>query len=115
MNWKTSKFASSMLSILRSGDSVLDSKLDHRVEDIRQAMMESLRDVVGSDELDHIRARVLYGADVQSLWYVRSDIMGLLAGTYGEAVAQEKMTLLTDMFRGLVPSGMHSRPAGLRR
>jgi len=115
MNWKTSKFASSMLSILRSGDSVLDAKLDHRVEDIRQAMLECLREVLPSEELDHIRARVMYGADVQSLWYVRSDIMALLAGTHGEAVAQAQMSALTDMFRGLVPAGMHSRPAGLRR
>ena len=88
MNWKTSKFASSMLSLLRSGDSVLDASPDHRI---------------------------LYGRDVQSLWYVRSDVMNLIAGTHGETLAREQLVMLTDMFRGLLPKGLDSRRGGLFR
>ncbi|HPW09272.1 MAG TPA: hypothetical protein PLD78_16640 [Burkholderiaceae bacterium] len=115
MNWKTSKFASSMLSLLRSGDSVLDASPDHRIEDIRRTMVECLRDVTPSDELTHVRSRVLYGRDVQSLWYVRSDVMNLIAGTHGETLAREQLVMLTDMFRGLLPKGLDSRRGGLFR
>ncbi|HPH12224.1 MAG TPA: hypothetical protein PLC34_00390 [Burkholderiaceae bacterium] len=104
-----------MLSLLRSGDSVLDAKFDQRVENIRMAMLECLRNVLPSEELEHVRARVMYGSDVQSLWYVRSDMMSLLASTHGETVAREQMDVLSGMFKGLVPAGLHSRPAGLMR
>lgn len=104
-----------MLSLLRSGDSVLEASTDHRIDDLRRTMMDCLRDVRPCDELDQVRSRVQYGADIQSLWYVRSDIMNLLAGTHGETFAREQLVMLTGLFKGLLPKGLESRPAGLFR
>ncbi|MFM2274795.1 MAG: hypothetical protein RL211_667 [Pseudomonadota bacterium] len=104
-----------MLSLLRSGDSVLDASPDDRIEDIRRFMEKCLRGVSPSDELAHVRSRILYGRDVQSLWYVRSDVMNLIAATHGETLAREQLVVLTDMFRGLLPKGLDSRRGDLFR
>lgn len=57
--------------------------------------------------------KVLYAADIQALWYLRSDLMILLAGQWGESDAREKLAAITEMFRGLVPAGQISRPGRL--
>ena len=37
----------------------------------------------------------------------------LLAGRYGEAVAREKIEILTEMFEEFLPRGLKSRPSPL--
>jgi hypothetical protein len=116
MNWKTSKFVSSVMGLMRvGGDSVTGSLAEGRLEAIRQFMMDCLKDVAFGNELRHVRSRVLYGSDIQTLWYVRSDIMNLLSSTHGEAYAHAQLALITEMFRGLLPAGLDTRPAALRR
>jgi hypothetical protein len=100
------------MSIMRmGGDSVPADGPDHRLKDIRRAMLECLIEAHPGDELTRLRARIMYSADADGLWYLRSDIMNLLAGKHGETFARERLVLLTGMFHGLMPAGMKARTA----
>lgn len=84
--------------------------LEYSVDDIREAMLE----LVGADASHrHIGRRIRYAVDVHSLWYLRGDLMALLAGRHGEAVAREKIEMLTEMFEEFLPRGLKSRPSPL--
>lgn len=84
------------------------------MEDIRQAMLDALGDE-GIFNHPAVERRVMFAGDLQALWYLRSELMQALSADHGELVANEKMLRITRMFQGLLPQGMISRPAGLRR
>jgi hypothetical protein len=67
----------------------------------------------GSKHFPQITRRIRYANDVQALWYLRGDLMAALAAMHGEMAAREKVAGVTDMFRGLLPSGLNSRPSPL--
>ena len=50
---------------------------------------------------------------MQSLWYLRGDLMAALASSHGEAAAREKLETLSEMFEDLLPRGLRSRPSPL--
>jgi len=50
---------------------------------------------------------------VQALWYLRGDLMSVLAGRHGEAAARAKLTAINEMFEQLLPEGLRSRPSPL--
>ncbi len=86
--------------------------LEYSVENIREAMLELVGDAPDGS-YRHIARRIRYAVDVHSLWYLRGDLMALLAGRHGEAVAREKIELLTEMFEEFLPQGLKSRPSPL--
>jgi hypothetical protein len=45
---------------------------------------------------------------------MRGELMGHIARRHGEMRASEQIALLSDMFTGLLPSGLRSRPSPLR-
>jgi hypothetical protein len=47
---------------------------------------------------------VLEADDIQSLWYLRSDVMHMLSAHCGETLAADKINALTALFRGHLPS-----------
>jgi len=81
------------------------------LEDIREVML----DMAGpADERSAILVRrIRYAADPQALWFMRSELMGLLARKEGEVIARSKLEVLSDLFRELLPSGLRSRPSPL--
>ena len=86
--------------------------LTYSVENIRESMLELVG--AGPDSsYRHIGRRIRYAVDVHSLWYLRGDLMALLAGRHGELVAREKIELLTEMFEEFLPQGLKSRPGPL--
>lgn len=81
------------------------------VEDIRALMLEMAgRPTEASAPL---MRRIRYAADPQALWFMRSELMALLAHRDGEALARTKLEVLSDMFRDLLPQGLRSRPSPL--
>jgi hypothetical protein len=88
------------------------SALSNRTEDIRQQMLRELGEY-GERKFPAVARRVRYAPDVQGLWYARSDVMAILATTYGETVARKKIADISGQFQGLLPSSLTSR-AGLR-
>jgi hypothetical protein len=81
------------------------------IEDIRSAMLE----MAGKPTEDSavLVRRIRYSADPQALWFLRSELMALLARKEGEARARVELEVLSDMFRELLPSGLRSRPSPL--
>ena len=115
MPWYNSKLASSFLAILTgSGDGGLSAGGDDSVplEEIREAMLELAHTDQSDPGLKVVR-RIRYAIDVQTLWFLRGEVMGLLARTRGEAAAREEIDRISDLFADLLPQGLRSRPSPL--
>ena len=59
--------------------------------------------------------RIYYATDLQSLWFLRTELMAVLAARYGEATARERLDSLTERFEDLLPKRLRSRATGLTR
>lgn len=82
------------------------------VEGIRRKML-ALVIMNNGARSDALVRRLRYAANVESLWYARSELMHQLAREYGEALAREKVDALSELFRELLPRGLRSRPSPL--
>lgn len=80
-----------------------------RMENIRTVMLDamSIEGVTGGHHL--LARRVFYATDIQTLWYARSDVMSLLAEELGETCAHEKLSVISELFDGLLQEAKHSR------
>jgi hypothetical protein len=85
---------------------------DIGMEDIRDSMLALLAEA-GEERAPHVTRRIRYAPDVQGLWYLRGDLMAVLASVDGEAVAREKIVALSRLFEGVLPQGLRSRPSPL--
>lgn len=103
----------SLLAFFQPSTSELASSRDSQVtiEDIRTMML----DMAGppDDESQMLVRRIRYAVDPQALWFIRSELMGLLARREGEALARTRLEVLSDMFGDLLPSALRSRPSPL--
>ena len=97
------------------GNHTPDPDEQDRVKNIRQAILDCLGGVAESQQQSKIWTQVLYASDIQALWYLRSDLMTLLAGPLGESAARAQISRITDLFEGLLPAAQKSRPNRLGR
>jgi hypothetical protein len=82
------------------------------VENIRRKMLAMA--VMGNAERSEtLTRRIRYAANIESLWYARSELMHLLAREHGEAIARERVEALSELFREVLPRGLRSRPSPL--
>jgi hypothetical protein len=112
MRWLKPSLRNSINSILTLGHSqpATASPPGYGIEDIRGSMLA----LIGEDmEKPHVKRRIQYAGDVQGLWYLRGDLMAVLAGRHGEAEARAKLAAINDMFEDLLPEGLRSRPSPL--
>jgi hypothetical protein len=80
------------------------------------APSESMLALLGEAGLKHfpqITRRIRYASDVQALWYLRGDLMAALASIHGEMAARQRIASVTQMFNGLLPGSLTSRPSPL--
>lgn len=114
MSWFKSKLRSSFSALLNGGTSAPAPAIgdDITLEDIRQTMLE-LTTVDQGDRSLKLARRIRYAADVETLWFMRGELMALLARNRGEAAALEELDRLSSMFTDLLPSGLRSRPSPL--
>lgn len=85
---------------------------DAVTEQFRQAML-GLLPIEPSERAHRLGLRIRCAATLQSLWFMRSDMMGLLAGTIGESEALHKLEAISSPVREALPSGLRSRPSPL--
>ncbi|MFM6993182.1 MAG: hypothetical protein ACKOWD_18320, partial [Rhodoferax sp.] len=79
-------------------------------EDIRDAMLQSLAPHMGQGvDIPRVWASIARAVDIQALWYLRSDVMQFLADQSGEPSAQQTLSKITEMFRGVVPDAQMPR------
>lgn len=86
--------------------------LEFTIDNIRDAMLAMLARP-GPDPFPHVTRRIRYATDVQALWFLRGDLMAVLASRDGEAAALEKIEAISDMFKDTLPNGLRSRPSPL--
>lgn len=113
MSWKTSKFASSLISLFI--DSAPDELNDSRVERVREAMLRSLHGLADSQPLDSLTRRVRWAPHAQALWYLRVDVMTMLSTWRGEVEARQTLQAITELFLGLVHANQIARPNRLNQ
>ena len=116
MSWLPASFT---LGLWGKGPSAPAGVRDgHCTELIRAAILESLDGAVTIDAALLAR-RARSACDVERLWYLRVDLMTVLASAFGEAVAHGKLREINALFQELLPGsfmcrpeGTHSAPAG---
>ena len=81
-------------------------------ETIRAAMLETL---AGADSpaARMLMLRIHCAGDAVGLWYMRPEVMSVLASRHGEAMARQTLARLSVHFRELLPEGLAAqlRPA----
>jgi hypothetical protein len=101
----------SFLALLRREEAE-DSELV--MERVRKAILQALEDHVDSfDVKEEIEHKVLYARDLETLWYVRPELMGMISASRSESVARQCVTHITAMFTGQNPGPSTSRFGGL--
>jgi hypothetical protein len=101
----TSSFAALLLEQGTSGDA------EGQLEKIRNAMLDELLNVEDS-------RGVVYGTvwnaidgarSIQSLWYLRSDLLMLISEKHGESKAWKKLEGISELFRGFIANNQLAR------
>jgi hypothetical protein len=114
MRWfKPKEIRSSIYALLTTGSAPapLPPEAGFDLEDIRECML-AMAGVNGTDRTTPLLRRIRYASDLETLWFVRGELMALLARSHGEAAAREKIEELSAMFTDL-PRGLRSRPSPL--
>lgn len=75
---------------------------DHGLEEVRRAMLQSLAGLTGC-EVARMNMRLRYAGDIEALWYLRSDLFGMLVPLRGEVVARKVLDHVTPLFQGQLP------------
>lgn len=112
MRWLKPSIRSSIYGLLGQPPAPTESVLENGTEDIRESMLATLGDE-GPRQFPQITRRIRYAGDIQSLWYLRGDLMAALAAVHGERTARQKIASITAQFQGLLPGGLSSRPSPL--
>jgi len=112
MRWMTKNLFGTVHGALGGMLSDNAARAGSRVEEIRQAMLESLGDS-GRSAFPAIERRVRFASDVQGLWYLRGEMMEALSSLQGEYMARRKIDEVSTLFRGVLPSSMSSRQSRL--
>ena len=88
------------------------SRMQASMRDIRIAMLECLVQN-GADAKSVIHMRVAYANDIQDLWYLRGDVMAVIASREGEVAAKKKLAQISVRFDGLLPRALTARNSPL--
>lgn len=115
MRWFVPKLRNSLYAMLTTfGADPPRGAVHHNIDDIRQSML-ALVEEDGGERSMRLARRIRYAQDLETLWFMRGEVMGLLARLHGEASALEQVEELSSMFADLLPSGLRSRPSPLSR
>jgi hypothetical protein len=111
MSWLKSASAS-FFGAVGLAPSPSESVLEDRTEDIRLSMLSTLGEQ-GAQVHPALRRRLMFAADVEALWYLRSEWMGALSTLHGERVAAAHLRSINIQFEGVLKKSMNSRPSTL--
>jgi hypothetical protein len=105
-----SRYTSSFAALLTDQATLIDA--DGRTENVRDAMLGALSRLEEHQQKGAYKvwADIMRADDIQTLWYLRSDLLRLLADCHGEPVARKKISAITEMFRGMVSENQMAVP-----
>jgi hypothetical protein len=72
---------------------------------LRAAMLEAL-DGVDTAAARMLKLRIHCSADAVAIWYMRPELMSMLASQRGEVTARQMLACLSVHFQGLLPAGL---------
>lgn len=113
MRWFKPNLRNGLFGLLGHASPPSESVLEESVEDIREAMLSLMGDDAPR-RFPQVTRRLRYAGDIQGLWYLRGDLMAVLATIHGEAEARRMIEPITEMFDGLLPGSLYSRPSPLQ-
>lgn len=117
MRWFKPNLRNSLHAIFSTGPGAVradDPDTISSIEDVRHRMLGLLA-AEDSERATTVRRRIRYATSVQSLWFLRGELMAVLSRSRGEAAALEQIADISDMFDDLLPQGLRSRPSPLGR
>lgn len=88
------------------------SRKSLRLEEIRQAMLDILNEYSRERQYASIERRILFAQELESLWYLRSDILRIISQANGEVAAWRAIASITPMFEGYLPRGLFVHQTG---
>lgn len=86
----------------------------YQIDDIRQAMLDCL-DSNAREDFPQVERRILRASNVPSLWFLRPDLLMAVAAHSGEQAANQIIDEISDMFDGLLPQSLSTRPGRPQR
>jgi hypothetical protein len=112
--WSPSGLRSSFMALFSTSTAPEPSREEakERLDLIRRRMTE-LASSCGGRASAGLAMRVHYTIDPQALWFMRSELMAMLAVSRGEQAAREAIEQLSAMFAGLLPRGLQPRASTL--
>ena len=75
---------------------------------IRGAMLSMLH-VHAGHSVQRVAQRVRFAGDLETLWYLRQDVLTALSELDGEFMARRKMNQINRMFKGGLPGTLGPR------
>lgn len=81
---------------------------DRQMGRIRTAML-SLLQMHGGHSVQRVAQRVRFAGDMESLWYLRQDVLTALSAVDGEVAARRQMKQINSMFKGGLPGTLGPR------
>lgn len=112
MRWSPSNLMSSLHSLFTGPAEDDGSRARAALQDIRQAMLKCLG-IAGAAAYPQIQFRITYASELQELWYLRGDVMAVIAAMEGEVTARRELAHISDLFKGHLPKGLATRPSPL--
>jgi len=101
-----SRFATSFAALLTDTNTQVD--VSGRIEEIRTAMFDALWAL--DSHTPETWTAIDRATDVETLWYLRSDLLKDVSAASGEDSAMLTLDKITEMFRGMVaPNQMPGR------
>lgn len=112
-----------LLSMMKDGINTIVSspqklegiESDAAMTDLLRRLMLELAQGVPGEKSARLALRIQCAATLQSLWFMRSDLMALLAPVCGEAEARHRLETISAPIREALPQGLRSRPSPLDR
>lgn len=81
-----------------------DSEIETHITVIRQAMLDSMVLHLGNQtERPHTWNKILFSTSIETLWYLRTDLMACLSAQCGETIARIEVDAITEKFRSILP------------
>lgn len=112
MRWLKSSVRANLYGLLGHPVDPTQSILDVGTEDVRTSMLELLGQT-GYSRFPQLTRRIRYAGELQGLWYLRGDLMAAVASMYGEAIARDRLREVSELFQGLLPGSLATRPSPL--
>lgn len=114
MRWFKPNLRNSFYALFGGGPATQPFDYDglYTLEDIRNKMLD-VAGTAGADPSVMVRRRIRYADDIETLWFIRGELMGLLARAHGEMAALAQIEEISQMFEELLPAGLRSRPSPL--